>query len=74
MHKVMPSKICAFKVHSLVTKTKSWKNTAAIELFDFEFSKLRLWGNQILLLKNSLSEENAECLFVAFELNWFLKK
>ena len=37
-----------------MTKTKSWKNTAAVKLFDFEFSKLIMWGtSKISQRKNS---------------------
>ena len=46
--------ICALKVHPLMTKTKSWKNNAAVKLFDFEFSKLRMWGtSKVSQRKNS---------------------
>ena len=50
----MPAKICAIKVLPLMTKTKSWTNTAAVKLFDFEFSKLRMCDtSKISQRKNS---------------------
>ena len=50
----MPANICTLKIHPLMTKTKSWKSTAAVKLFDFEFSKLRMWGtSKISQKKNS---------------------